>query len=106
MEKAWKLGEDLHTEDSLLDGLTFADLILTVHCNCRDITPNAVRKELMEILASRKQDMFYLLEMNMDVIMAEARKGERNEKEDRFARYVRGLQWQDRQSFCQNRVFR
>jgi hypothetical protein len=75
MEKAWKLGEDLHTEDSLLDGLTFADLILTVHCNCRDITPNAVRKELMEILASRKQDMFYLLEMNMDVIMAEARKG-------------------------------
>lgn len=25
MEKAWKLGEDLHTEDSLLDGLTFAD---------------------------------------------------------------------------------
>ncbi len=75
MEKAWKLGEDLHTEDSLLDGLTFADLILTVHCNCRDITPSAVRKELMEILASRKQDMFYLLEMNMDVIMAEARKG-------------------------------
>lgn len=75
MEKAWKLGEDLHTEDSLLDGLTFADLILTVHCNCRDITPSAVRKELMEILASRKQDMFYLLEMNMDVIMAEAIKG-------------------------------
>ena len=74
-EQAWKLGEDLHTEDSLLDGLTFADLILTVHCNCRDITPSAVRKELMEILASRKQDMFYLLEMNMDVIMAEARKG-------------------------------
>ncbi len=74
-DRKWKLGEDLHTEDSLLDGLTFADLILAVHCNCRDITPAAVRKELMEIFASRKQDMIYLLEMNMDEIMAEARKG-------------------------------
>ena len=70
-----KLGEDLSTCDNLLDGMTFDDLILAVHCNCRDITPNAVRKELMEIIASRKQDMIYLLEMNMDEIMAEARKG-------------------------------
>ena len=74
-DRKWKLGEDLSTCDSLLDGMTFDDLILAVHCNCRDITPNAVRKELMEIFASRKQDMIYLLEMNMDEIMAEARKG-------------------------------
>ena len=71
-DRKWKLGEDLSTCDNLLDGMTFDDLILAVHCNCRDITPNAVRKELMEILSSRKQDMIYLLEMNMDEIMAEA----------------------------------
>ena len=74
-DRKWKLGEDLSTCDNLLDGMTFDDLILAVHCNCRDITPNAVRKELMEILSSRKQDMIYLLEINMDEIMAEARKG-------------------------------
>lgn len=74
-DRKWKLGEDLSTCDNLLDGMTFDDLILAVHCNCRDITPNAVRKELMEIFASRKQDMIYLLEMNMDEIMAEARNG-------------------------------
>lgn len=74
-DRKWKLGEDLSTCDNLLDGMTFDDLILAVHCNCQDITPNAVRKELMEIFASRKQDMIYLLEMNMDEIMAEARKG-------------------------------
>jgi hypothetical protein len=74
-DRKWKLGEDLSTCDNLLDGMTFDDLILAVHCNCRDITPAAVRKELMEIFASRKQDMIYLLEMNMDEIMAEARNG-------------------------------
>ena len=62
-DRKWKLGEDLSTCDNLLDGMTFDDLILAVHCNCRDITPNAVRKELMEILSSRKQDMIYLLEI-------------------------------------------
>lgn len=74
-EKTWKLGEDLVTSDSLLDGLTFDDLILVVHCNCRSITPEAVRAELKEMLESRKQDMMFLLEKNMDAIMAEARKG-------------------------------
>ena len=74
-DRKWKRGEDLSTCDNLLDGMTFDDLILAVHCNCRDITPTAVRKELMEIFANRKQDMIYLLEMNMDEIMAEARKG-------------------------------
>ncbi len=74
-EREWKLGEDLLTCDSLLDGLTFDDLILAVHCNCRTINPAAVRAELSNMLASRKQDMMFLLEKNMDAIMAEARKG-------------------------------
>lgn len=74
-ERQWKLGDDLSTCDSLLDGLTFDDLILAVHCNCRSITPAAVRSELKEMLASRKQDLEFLLERNMEEIMAEARKG-------------------------------
>ena len=74
-EREWKLGKDLVTSDNLLDGLTFDDLILAVHCNFRVITPAAVRSELKEILESRKQDMMFLLEKNMDAIMAEARKG-------------------------------
>lgn len=74
-ERQWKLGDDLSACDSLLDGLTFDDLILAVHCNCRSITPAAVRSELKEMLASRKQDLEFLLERNMEEIMAEARKG-------------------------------
>ena len=74
-DKAWKLGEDLVTSDNLLDGLTFDDLILAVHHNCRIITPETVCAELDEILTGRKQDMMFLLEQNMDVTMAEAKKG-------------------------------
>lgn len=74
-ERKWRLGEDLVTSDNLLDGLAFDDLILAVHCNCRAITPETVRTEMDEILESRKQDMMFLLENNMDIIMAEARKG-------------------------------
>ena len=62
VERKWRLGEDLVTSDNLLDGVAFDDLILAVHCNCRVITPEAVRAELEEILESRKQDMMFLLE--------------------------------------------
>lgn len=75
MEREWKLGADLFSEDSLLDGLTFDDLILAVHCNCRTVTPAGVRKQLQEMLAGRLQDMNYLLENNMDAIMASAMEG-------------------------------
>ncbi|MCI9505762.1 MAG: hypothetical protein HFF62_04110 [Oscillospiraceae bacterium] len=74
-ERAWKLGEDLLTCDSLLDGLTFDDLILAVHCNCKEITREAVHTELNEILESRKQDLMFLLENNMEAIIEEAKKG-------------------------------
>lgn len=74
-ERKWKLGDDLSTCDSLLDGLTFGELILTVHCNCRKITPEAVRKELNEIMEGRLADMRFLLDNNMDAIMEAAGKG-------------------------------
>lgn len=74
-DREWTLGKDLVTSDSLLDGLTFDDLILAVHCNCRTINRVAVQMELNRLLTTRRQDMMFLLEKNMDTIMAEARKG-------------------------------
>ena len=75
MDRGWELGEDLSTCDNLLDGVTFDDLILAVHCNCRTITPEAVLSELRTILAQRRQDMLHLLVNNMERIMEEAQKG-------------------------------
>ena len=65
-ESKFELGVDLIPSDSLLDGLTFDDLILAVHCNCREVTRAAVHAELSRMLASRKQDMNFLLEKFMD----------------------------------------
>lgn len=75
MDRPWKLGDDLSKVDNLLDGLTFADLILVVCCNSRIITPTAVQKELQEMLESRMQDMRVLLAKNMNEIIREAKKG-------------------------------
>ena len=75
MDREWKLGVDLSTCDNLLDGITFDDLILAVHCNCREINRMAVHQQLSEILAQRRQDMVHLLERNIETIMAEARRG-------------------------------
>lgn len=74
-DAAWMLGEDLILSDRLLDGLTFQDVVLAVHCSSREITPEAVRAELNTMLETRMQDMNFLLEKNMDAIMAEAKKG-------------------------------
>lgn len=75
MEREWLLGEDLALEDNLLDQISFQDLVLQVHCNCRKITSVAVKNELRELLESRLYDMWDLLERNIDRIMAEAMKG-------------------------------
>lgn len=75
MEQKWKLGDDLHPADNLLDGITFDALILAVHCNCRKITPDAVRRTAAEIIENRMTDFTYLLNNNMSEIMAEAMKG-------------------------------
>lgn len=75
MEEKWRLGEDLSIEDNMLDGITFADVILVVHHNCREITPEAIRKEVLDFVELRLDDMKYLMEKNLDVIAAEAMKG-------------------------------
>ena len=74
-ENQWKLGIDMVSSDNMLDGFTFDDVILAVHHNCREITQNQVRQQVHEILANRLEDLYYLLENNIDEIMQEARKG-------------------------------
>lgn len=74
-ENRYELGVDLIPSDSLLDGVTFDDLILAVHCNSREITRAAVHAELGRILEGRRQDMNFLMEKNMDAIIAAAKKG-------------------------------
>ena len=78
MERDWKLGKDLYPEDNLLDGITFDDLILAVH-QCRTINQATVHSELNEILAQRRQEMMFLLEKNMDVIIQKALEGRQQE---------------------------
>lgn len=75
MEREWKLGTDLSAEDNLLDGITFKEIITTVRCNCREVTPEAIRKEVATIMEIRMQDMKYLLENNIQAIAEEIIKG-------------------------------
>lgn len=78
----WRLGKDLMTYDSLLDGLTFDDLILQIHCNLRkdEMKPENVERELRETLEGRLEDMWFLLGKNMDKIIEYARDYYRDEK--------------------------
>lgn len=74
-DRRWKLGEDLNENDNLLDGITFEELITTVHCNCRKITEKSVIAELDRILEIRHTDMEFLVRENMSAIIAAAKKG-------------------------------
>ena len=74
MERNWKLGDDLSTYDSLLDGLTLADLILALH-HTSVVTPETAKKCLQEMLESRLEDMWFIFENNVGEIITEALKG-------------------------------
>ena len=78
MEREWRLGQDLFPEDNLLDGLTFNDLIMAVH-QCRTVNRSTVHATLNEIMAQRRQDMVFLLENNMDIIIEKALEGSQQE---------------------------
>ena len=80
-EREWKLGEDLSTYDSLLDGVTFDDLILQIHCNVpkENITPDIVRTQLLSLLNGRLDDTWFLVDKNMDKIIEYSRNYYRDE---------------------------
>lgn len=66
----WKLGKDLLTSDTILDPVTFDDLILALKCNYAYIGETAVRTQMKEILNQRLEDVKYLIENNIDEIIA------------------------------------
>ena len=75
IEKQWKLNEDMHKSDCIFDPITFEDIILAVHCNERVLDENAIKRVAREILENRMIDFEYLLENNINEIIAEAAKG-------------------------------
>lgn len=75
MERQWKLGEDMHPTDNIFDPITLYDIILAAHCNERILDANAIKKVAKEILENRMIDFEYILENNIDEIIAEAAKG-------------------------------
>lgn len=74
-DRAWMLDDDLSIQDNLLDKITFDELILTVHCNCRKITPASVLAEFRNILNSRLDDAQELLARNMSKIIEKSKEG-------------------------------
>lgn len=74
MGNAWKLGDDLISSDNILDGFTFDDIILAVRCNYRTIDRKAVLQTAREILEGRMEDYRFLLENNLDEIVAEVKR--------------------------------
>ena len=75
IERQWKLGEDMHKNDCVFDPITFEDIILALHCNERVIDRKAIQRVINEIMDSRAQDFDYLINNNIDEIIAEAKKG-------------------------------
>jgi hypothetical protein len=69
----WKLGSDMLTSDTILDPVTFDDLILALKCNYAYIGETAVKTQMKEILDQRLEDVKYLIENNIDEIIALAR---------------------------------
>ncbi len=74
-ERKWKLNEDMHKSDCIFDPITFEDIILAAHCNERVIDENAIKRVAREILENRMIDFEYLIENNINEIIAEAKKG-------------------------------
>lgn len=67
---SWKLGKDMIPSDTILDPVTFDDLILALKCNCECITPDAVIVQATQIINQRLEDVKYLVENNMEEIIA------------------------------------
>lgn len=75
IEHKWKLGEDIHPKDCILDPITFEQVIDALHCGERVIDGKSLRKVAKEILDSRMEDFYFLILNNADEIIAEAKKG-------------------------------
>ena len=69
----WKLGKDMIPSDTILDPVTFDDLILALKCNYECITPDAVIIQATAIINQRLEDFKCLIENNIGEIIALAK---------------------------------
>ena len=72
MNKNWKLGDDVHEQDNLLDGFTFEQLVVALVCNEPVINAGSVVKVVNEIARQQLEDMYELVEHNMGEIIEAA----------------------------------
>ena len=77
-EKQYKLGEGMLPEDNILLPISFTDIILSVKCDCKDITPDAVRREYKKFLEMRLEDAEEILSENLYEIIDAVKKQEMN----------------------------
>lgn len=73
MDRSYKLGDDLHETDNILDAITFDEILMTINCNVQNINRKTVLKEIDEILEIRLQDYRDLLAINIDEIVKRAK---------------------------------
>ena len=74
-EPKWKLGEDMHEDDTIFNQITLNDIILALHCGERVIDKKAVKRVAKEILEERMTDFDNILANNINEIISEAKKG-------------------------------
>lgn len=72
--KGFELGVDMTVHDDILSGITFEELIVTLQCNCQEITPESIRETYLSIANIRLTDARAVLDRNIHNIM-EAAKG-------------------------------
>lgn len=77
-DKNWKLGDDLYTDNNILDPITFEDILLMLQCNEKIINTTSARKCFKELLEMRLEDARFLFDNNIDEIVKIA-KSRRNE---------------------------
>lgn len=78
IERKWKLGEDVSRQDSVLDGFTFEQLIISLRSGSEKVNENEVRKVAKEMLDIQLQDMNFLIENNMQEIINASLEGRGN----------------------------
>ena len=81
MERNWKLNDDLLPQDNALDPITFDDIILAVHCNCRIVNEKTIRQTAKEIIEQRMTDFNFLLANNIEEIREAALVGREGGRE-------------------------
>lgn len=60
-----------HRKDSILDGLTFEELITAVQCNCKEYSTENILNELKNIMKAQVNDARTLMITHIDDIKRE-----------------------------------